>query len=525
VLRSRLKYFVLPVTAVVAVACASASNTTAPKASRSQAAAAEDPAHGLKVISAPAQEGVEHLKFKYGPIKIQPGQNNIVVSGTDVPKPKVDGYIVAIHPNLVRNDGSVPPVDVIHLHHGVWVNLGRGGDLFSNLFFASGEEKTQMILPKGYGYTYKASEPWLINYMLHNLLSTPDEVSIVYDMDFIPASSPGAAKITPAHPIWMDVQKGHIYPVFDVLKGSGTNGTFTYPDQADHPYRRRQLNQWTADSDTVLIATAGHLHPGGLHVDLWDTRAGAKATAAAKPSVNGDKAHIFRSDAIYYEPAGAVSWDVTMTATPPDWRVAVKKGDTISISVTYDSARASWYESMGIAVMWGIDGTAGTDPFTTRVDAANPVITHGHLPENDNHGGKPAPTQYTDVSKLPSGPVTDKVTIADFTYAPGDIGGIYSQVPVVKAGQTLKFFNEDAPRGNGIWHTITSCKAPCDRSTGVAYPLADGNVQFDSGELGQAGAPTAGRLDWTVPSNLPTGTYTYFCRIHPSMRGAFRVAA
>ena len=90
-----------------------------------------------------------------------------MISGTDVPKPSVDGYIVAIHPNLVRNDGSVPPVDVIHLHHGVWVNMGRGGDLYSNLFFASGEEKTQMILPKGYGYTYKASEPWLINYMLH----------------------------------------------------------------------------------------------------------------------------------------------------------------------------------------------------------------------------------------------------------------------------------------------------------------------------------------------------------------------
>src|SRR5438874_1149068 len=405
VLRSRLKYFVLPVTAVVAVACASASNTSAPKASRTQAAAAEDPAHGLKVVSAPAQEGVEHLKFKYGPIKIQPGQNNIVISGTDVPKPSVDGYIVAIHPNLVRNDGSVPPVDVIHLHHGVWVNMGRGGDLYSNLFFASGEEKTQMILPKGYGYTYKASEPWLINYMLHNLLSTPDEVSI------------------------------------------------------------------------------------------------------------------------YYEPAGAVSWDVSMTATPPDWRVAVKKGDTLSISVTYDTVRASWYESMGIAVIWATDGTAGTDPFTARVDAGKPVLTHGHLPENNNHGGQPAPKQYTDVSKLPSGPVTDKVTIADFTFAPGDIGGIYSQVPVVKAGQTLQFFNNDAPRGNGIWHTITSCKAPCDRSTGVAYPLADGNVQFDSGELGVAGPPTAGRLDWTVPTNLPTGTYTYFCRIHPSMRGAFRVAA
>jgi plastocyanin len=521
-MRNALRYAAIPLAAAIVVACASSKDTGSPKRARNgvTAAEAEDPGAGIPIVSPPAQEGVQHLKFKWGPVKIEPGQNNISYSGTQIPKPAVDGYIVGIHPNLVRDDGSVPPVDVIHLHHGVWVNVGRGGDLF----FASGEEKTQMILPKGYGYPYKASEPWLINYMLHNLLSTPDQVWIVYDMDFIPASSPGAALIKPARPIWMDVQKGHIYPVFDVLKGSGTNGTFTYPDQAVNPYRRRQLNEWTVDRDSVLITTAGHLHPGGLHVDLFDQRAGAQPTAAAKPSVNGDKAHLFRSNAIYYEPAGAVSWDVSMTATPPDWRVAVKQGDKISISVTYDTQRGSWYESMGIAILWITDGTTGTDPFTARVDNGKPVLTHGHLPENNNHGGKPAPKQFTDASSLPSGPVTDKVTISDFTYAPGDIGGIYEQIPVVKAGQPLTFFNQDAPRGNGIWHTITSCKAPCDRTTGVAYPLADADVQFDSGELGRAGAPTAGRVDWTVPGNLPAGTYTYFCRIHPSMRGAFRVA-
>ena len=48
-------------------------------------------------------------------------------------------------------------------------------------------------------------------------------------------------------------------------------------------------------------------------------------------------------------------------------------------------------------------------------------------------------------------------------------------------------------------------------------------MQFDSGELGVAGPPTAGRVDWSLPTDIPTGTYTYFCRIHPSMRGAFRV--
>src|SRR5258707_865303 len=70
----------------------------------------------------------------------------------------------------------------------------RNGGGLAELFFASGEEKTSMMLPAGYGYDYKASDNWVINYMLHNLLSTPDKVWIVYDLDFIPKSSPAAAK-------------------------------------------------------------------------------------------------------------------------------------------------------------------------------------------------------------------------------------------------------------------------------------------------------------------------------------------
>jgi plastocyanin len=30
-------------------------------------------------------------------------------------------------------------------------------------------------------------------------------------------------------------------------------------------------------------------------------------------------------------------------------------------------------------------------------------------------------------------------------------------------------------------------------------------------------------VSWKTPKNLKIGTYTYFCRIHPFMRGAFRV--
>ena len=55
--------------------------------------------------------------------------------------------------------------------------------------------------------------------------------------------------------------------------------------------------------------------------------------------------------------------------------------------------------------------------------------------------------------------------------------------------------------------------------------MANGKIVFDSGELGTGGVPASGSVTWSTPTNLPPGTYTYWCRIHPFMRGAFRVVA
>ena len=73
----------------------------------------------------------------------------------------------------------------------------------------------------------------------------------------------------------------------------------------------------------------------------------------------------------YFEPAGAVSWDVSMTATKPDWRVAVKAGDRLNVSATYDTSRASWYESMGIMVVFvrRRDRPEAKDPFSPKSTA------------------------------------------------------------------------------------------------------------------------------------------------------------
>jgi len=478
-----------------------------------------------QIISDTVPAGATRLHFKTGPFPITPGQNNIGFSRS-IPEPSQNGYIVGISTNLVYADGTVPPVDVIHLHHGVWLNLS-GKDAtdpaLPERFFAAGEEKTRMMLPAGYGYAFKTTDHWLLNYMLHNQLSKPSQVWVTYDIDFVPASSAAAKSIKPAIPVWMDVQNGSVYPVFNVIRGTGTDGTYTYPDQATHPYKHRIKNEWTVPYDGTLLATAGHLHPGGLHDDLWLTRAGAHGLAGHTKPGAADTAHLFSSVATYFEPAGNVSWDVSMSATPADWRVAVRKGDTLSISTTYDSKTASWYESMGIMVVWmAVGDTTGKDPFATAVDTQG-VLTHGHLPENDNHGGAPDPSHYEDMTKLPSHvlPSGTVLPIADFAYQ-GDMSEA-ATVPTVVQGGYLVFRNDDAAKG--IPHTITACKQPCDGSTGIAFPLANGTPGFDSGELLTGQPPADGYTTWSTPTNLPPGTYTYFCRIHPFMRGAFRVVA
>jgi plastocyanin len=456
--------------------------------------------------------GAKRILYKIGPFDVTPGQNSIGYAPI-TQRPQVDGYITRIKPDLTYLDGRVPGVDVIHLHHAVWVNTSRRGagtPLPVELFFAAGEEKTRMKLPKGYGYPLKRTDNLLLNHMIHNLTPVPTQVYMTYQIDFVPKGSRAARGIRPVRPVWMDVQSGSLYPVFNVRKGSGGNGRFTYPDEASNPYRGgRPKNEWVVDKPGVLVATAGHLHPGGLYTDL-------------KVSRGRKSARLFRSRAKYFEPAGAVSWDVAMTGTRRDWRVKLRRGDVLSVHATYDTTRGSWWESMGIMVAYMAGGGPGKNPFKTRVDKPG-VVTHGHLPENDNHGG--GPSSMPDPRTLPDGPENPGyVDLLNFRYQLGDLslGDPARNPPVIRPGQTLTF-RDAGDDARGIYHSITSCKPPCNAATGIAYPIADGDVQFESGTLGTAPPTATGALQWTTPSNLSPGTYTYFCRIHPFMRGAFRV--
>jgi hypothetical protein len=468
------------------------------------------------------------MRFAYGPVTVAPGANAQLLAD-NAAHPLFDGYALRLTANLYNTDGTIPPVDVVHLHHGAWLSFPGYGN--NPIFFAAGEEKTHLQIPSGYGMKIHGSDHWLMGYMLHNLTPIPRHVYLVWDIDFVPAADAEAQGITPVVPLWLDVmsQRHPLYPVFNVQRGFGHfdpkfhRKVCVFPKErcaAFDPYGESQPGNGVGWDYTVppqyagtLVGMGGHVHPGGLEDQVSLVRGGVER-------------RIFNSDAHYWDKAGPVSWDMAMTVTRPDWRVQIRAGDKIRLNAVYDSQRASWYEDMGIVMAWVAPGDfSGPDVFAPGEAAVQTEgqITHGHLAENDHHGGtgsRPLPTKL--------GPITGLVDIHNFIYRPGDLG-TSSALPRVRVNRPLTFYNQD--NSQLIWHTVTPCKAPCTAETGIAYPLANGMPRMDSLELGTSilkiAEPASNFMSYTFTpgrQGLRAGqTYTYFCRIHPFMRGAFKV--
>jgi hypothetical protein len=555
----------------------------------------------------------ERLRFAYGPLVVKPGQNDVLVEPVTIEKPNMDGYITRFKPNLVDQNGNVPPVEQIHLHHGTWLSEPSYG---SGPFFAAGEEKTVAPWPKGYGMPIKASDRWLLLYMVHSAVSQPQVVYITYDIDFVPKAKGDALGLKPAYPIWLDVRPAG-YPVFNVQREyGGPDGRCTWPKEECakfDPYGKAIVGQGKPGNGIgqdlklpklgdplgaipkftggTLIGIGGHLHPGGIQNEIDLMRPGGEDVqvreaykarskrATCVQRANGacvrtkrklvtryrsvtkhvDSTRIYTGRANYWDwsdhskPGGPpTSWDFSMEVEGlPRWGVQVKPGDVLRSNATYDTKTLASYENMGIAITLlapntpdGKPTAPGVDPFQAQRDpspdcqsgpAVNGkicefgVVTHGHYAENGNHGGPKGAWEST------PGPQTSQIAIADFQYFPGDLSSKSTTgVPQVKLGTNLDFLNTE---GTGIYHTITTCAFPCLGGTGAAFPLPDGAtntgrpIDFDSSELG-IGAPAVGatsqKLDWSLPVDQKNGfkpgeVVTYYCRIHPFMRGAFEV--
>ena len=184
---------------------------------------------------------------------------------------------------------------------------------------------------------------------------------------------------------------------------------------------------------------------------------------------------------------------------------------------------------MPVAVYDGT-GAGGVGPFSKSLDRQG-VLTHGHLDENRVHGGNP--TCLPDPRKLSAVAPPNPIGITDYKYQQGDLAGVGNakKLPRVHAGQALTFRNHDAnnpptpsTRSRSARRRATAPPGSPTRSRMVLATSTRAS-SASTGPLQHLWSECAGRRHGHLEDaeEPKPGTYTYFCRVHPFMRGAFRV--
>ena len=238
----------------------------------------------------------QDMTYCYGPVRSSRGRTS---SGSTrrTSSRMSPGYITRFDPELVYTNGTVPRVDVLHLHHAVWVVNGTPQ-------FAVGEEKTILQLPQGFGWPSHPADCWFVNDMLHDLVAQPARSTSSGESTSSPRHRQRRRRTGHAHRAntrWMDVagDPERIYPVFDALRSRWARTAATPSPtrlrrqtwaRARWPGDQRirtavgTAQTWTAPHPETLIGTAGHLHPGGLDTQLKVSAAGARRTRSSPPT-------------------------------------------------------------------------------------------------------------------------------------------------------------------------------------------------------------------------------------------------
>lgn len=491
----------------------------------------------------------------YGPFTVPAGHdlNRVVL---DVPLR--GGFLTAFHYRLAdAATGEFPTNMEVHIHHALWfrTEAARPGVFqFDKLLFGTGEERTDIDLdarsdavpgPR-LGIPFAADEGQNIVVMLHNKEARSRVVHLLLDVTFVHGSAEAIAAAqdcsNPVPSPWdAGCRAGEAFhrvagrlwgAVFDVPAQPGGDGVYVYPPDFGTQVR------YTAPSDGTLVALWGHVHPEGRETIV------ANLGSAAQPcgDLDGDGIPgitLLRSR----------KWDRHLLAWPhseefqmggaqASYRAPVRAGDRIAQFGLYSNDRhASYYQMTFAATHVDVDAPpaprvggctlANTGP--SLVGGGDPTLSVLNRPWEGSLlplcGPGLGPACDPPAAPPAQGVEASVVTIAGFAYLPGDgnVAGPAGGPVRVKQGTALRFVNADYAAQ--VRHSVTSCPWPCNGPYKANHPLPDG--RFDSGNLGNADLFNGEGIDpnptWSAPSSLAPGLYTYYCRLHPSMRGAFEV--
>jgi hypothetical protein len=435
---------------------------------------------GIAIVPSQASAEVQTQTFDVGPLTV--AGYEVQQSLLQAPHPNLDGYITRMEVDLVDSEGQPIPIRRLMLHHIVFLNLGRPDTTCSSLlgfdnqfafpgrerFFAAGEERAKMVLPPGYGYKLKPTDPWTVLYMVMNHRRKLDEAFIRYTVTTV--SGEDANSIERVDPYWFDANNCRADPIYNV---PGTGG----PDSTHN-----QAYDFTFPKAGRIVAGAGHVHGGARMLTLTEPGCGDREIARSEPTWGAAEHPFYNVKPILHEPG-----PINMTAFGTEAGIPVAAGETVRLNSLYENSLPH-VRVMGIFITYVAEDAGVAEPC-------------GALPTDVNTLGSAEPGRAGPIPfEIPLTGIGPNGKAREINRPPGKTERLRSGTTI---GVRDRFFTQPNVRlrqgarlrwrfaGDEL-HNITLANGP----VGIASPNMYNRQTFEA---------TFDR----------TGTYRFFCGLHP----------
>jgi len=178
-----------------------------------------------------------------------------------VQRPCLGCHITSFKPDLVYEDGTRATLATgAMLHHFVLTSQFRrdatcGNDwlgLAGERFFASGNERTAMTFPSGYGYRVRWYDSWNLLVDLMNHSSAPQTVYIRVTYTYRPSWE----SVKPVRPVWLDIDQCR-------------DSEYSIPSGFSDTHW-----DWNVNVPGDIVAMLGHLHGHGVAIEATNESRG-----------------------------------------------------------------------------------------------------------------------------------------------------------------------------------------------------------------------------------------------------------
>src|SRR5215204_1269604 len=239
-----------------------------------------------------------------------------------VQRPCVDCYITSFTPDLVYEDGTRATLATgAMLHHFVLTSQFRrdatcGNDwlgLAGERFFASGNERTAMTFPSGYGYRVRWYDSWNLLVDLMNHSSAPQTVYIRVTYTYRPSWE----SVKPVRPVWLDIDQCR-------------DSEYSIPSGFSDTHW-----DWNVNVPGDIVAMLGHLHGHGVAIEATNESRGGTSICKSVATLDPNDVHSV----------------LAMSTCTGDPVASVRQGEVVRLHSMYNSAHPA-DDVMGIMLAY-----------------------------------------------------------------------------------------------------------------------------------------------------------------------------